>query len=94
MRTAPGVALVLTAKDVPGKNDVSPFAGDDPMFADGLVQYYGQSLFAVAADTMAQARAAARLAVVEYEDRPRDPHHRPGDGGEIPAGAALYHAAG
>ena len=45
--------------DVPGKNDVSPFAGDDPMFADGLVQYYGQSLFAVAADTMAQARAAA-----------------------------------
>ena len=70
VRTAPGVAIVLTAKEVPGVNDVSPFAGDDPMFADGLVQYYGQSLFAVAADTMAQARAAARLAVVEYEDRP------------------------
>src|SRR5262249_19034816 len=30
----------------------------------------GQSLFAVAADTIAEARAAARLAVVEYEDRP------------------------
>ena len=70
VRAAPGVAIVLTAKDVPGVNDVSPFAGDDPMFADGLVQYWGQSLFAVAADTIAQARAAARLAVVEYEDRP------------------------
>jgi xanthine dehydrogenase large subunit len=70
VRTAPGVAIVLTAKDVPGVNDVSPFAGDDPLFADGLVEYWGQSLFAVAAETMAQARAAARLAVVAYEDRP------------------------
>jgi xanthine dehydrogenase large subunit len=70
VRTAPGVAIVLTAKDVPGVNDVSPFAGDDPMFADDLVQYWGQSLFAVAAETMAQARAAARLAVVTYEDKP------------------------
>jgi xanthine dehydrogenase large subunit len=68
--TAPGVAAVLTAKDVPGVNDVSPFAGDDPMFADGLVEYCGQSLFAVAAETIAHARAAARLAIVEYEDRP------------------------
>jgi xanthine dehydrogenase large subunit len=70
VRAAPGVVAVLTAQDVPGVNDVSPFAGDDPMFADGLVEYHGQSLFAVAAETLAQARAAARLAVVEYEDRP------------------------
>jgi xanthine dehydrogenase large subunit len=70
VRVAPGVAIVLTAKEVPGSNDVSPFAGDDPMFADGLVEYWGQSLFAVAGDTMAQARAAARLAIVEYTDRP------------------------
>ncbi len=70
VRAASGVAIVLTARDVPGVNDVSPVAGDDPMFADGLVEYWGQSLFAVAAETVAQARAAARLAVVEYEDRP------------------------
>jgi xanthine dehydrogenase large subunit len=70
VREAPGVACVLTAKDVPGENDVSPFAGDDPMFADGLVEYYGQSIFAVAAETIDQARAAAALASVEYEDRP------------------------
>jgi xanthine dehydrogenase large subunit len=70
VRQASGVACVLTAEDVPGVNDVSPFAGDDPMFADGVVQYHGQSLFAVAAETMAQARDAARLAVVDYEDRP------------------------
>jgi xanthine dehydrogenase large subunit len=67
---APGVVKVLTARDVPGVNDVSPFAGDDPMFADGLAEYYGQSLFAVAAETVEQGRAAAALAVIEYEDRP------------------------
>jgi xanthine dehydrogenase large subunit len=59
----------LTARDVPGANDVSPFAGDDPMFASGSVEYYGQSLFAVAAETIEQARAAAVLAAIEYEDR-------------------------
>jgi xanthine dehydrogenase large subunit len=67
---APGAVCVLTARDVPGVNDISPFAGDDPMFADGLVEYYGQALFAVAAETIGQARAAAALAQVDYEDRP------------------------
>ncbi len=70
VRTAPGVICVVTAQDIPGVNDVSPFKGDDPMFADGLVEYHGQSLFAVAAETVALAREAAKLAVVDYEDLP------------------------
>src|SRR3569833_2003019 len=52
------------------KNHYSPIMGDDPIFAEDLVQYVGQCLFAVAAETLAQARAAAALAVVEYEDLP------------------------
>lgn len=70
VRNARGVACVLTAADIPGVNDVSPVAGDDPMFADGLVEYYGQSLFAVAADSLENAREAAKLARIEYEDKP------------------------
>lgn len=70
VREQPGVVSVLTAEDIPGVNDVSPIAGDDPMFADGLVQYYGQSLFAVAASTIEQARNAANFAKVEYDDLP------------------------
>lgn len=70
VREAEGVAAVLTARDIPGINDVSPIMGDDPVFADGLVQYVGQSLFAVAAETVDQARAAANLAIVDYEDLP------------------------
>jgi len=68
VRSAAGVVAVLTAKDVPGKNDYGPVIADDPIFATTLVQYVGQSIFAVAAHTVDQARRAARLAVIEYED--------------------------
>jgi len=88
VRTAPGVCLVLGAKDVPGKNDVSPTGTeDDPVFADGVVEFAGQCLFAVAATTREQARRAARLAQVDYEDldpvldiqaaRPREVYVKP-----------------
>ncbi|PZQ63973.1 MAG: xanthine dehydrogenase molybdopterin binding subunit [Phenylobacterium zucineum] len=70
VRAAPGVVAVLTPEDIPGKNDISPFAGDDPMFAEGIVSFVGQPLFAVAADSLPKARAAAALAVVEYADLP------------------------
>ncbi|SKA30633.1 xanthine dehydrogenase molybdopterin binding subunit [Consotaella salsifontis] len=69
-RRAPGVVAVLTAADIPGQNDYSPVMGDDPIFADGFVFYIGQPLFAVAAETLDQARRAAALAVVDYEDLP------------------------
>jgi xanthine dehydrogenase large subunit len=69
VRTAPGVALVLTANDLPGVNDISPTGTkDEPVLAEGTVHFHGQPIFAVAADTIDQARAAARLAEVEYDD--------------------------
>jgi len=64
---SPGVAAVLTARDVPGVNDVGPSFPGDPIFADGLVEYHGQSMFAVAAETLDQARAAAARIRVEYD---------------------------
>ena len=70
VRASPGVVLVLTAKDIPGQNDVSPVVHDDKLFAEEEVLYVGQSLFAVAATSIAAARAAAAKAVVEYEDLP------------------------
>src|SRR6266540_837799 len=68
VRAAPGVVAVITARDIPGKNDYGPVIADDPIFATAMVQYFGQSIFAVAAKTVEQARRAARLAVIEYED--------------------------
>ncbi|MGQ0428385.1 MAG: xanthine dehydrogenase molybdopterin binding subunit [Gammaproteobacteria bacterium] len=68
VRRAPGVVAVLTAADVPGENNHSPVAHDDPIFATDTVEYAGQSLFAVLATSVNCARRAARLARVEYED--------------------------
>jgi len=68
VRRAPGVVAVMTAADIPGENNCGPVIADDPIFAPGLVQYVGQSVFAVAAETVDQARKAAKLATIEYED--------------------------
>ena len=69
VRTAPGVRLVLTGKDMPASNDISPTGRhDEPVLADGLVQFHGQPIFAVIAETREQARRACRLAKVEYEE--------------------------
>jgi xanthine dehydrogenase large subunit len=70
VRAFPGVVDVVAAGDIPGRNDVSPTFGDDPLFAEGEVIYVGQSLFAVAAESLAIAREAAGRAVAVYEDLP------------------------
>lgn len=71
VRAAPGVVAVLTAADIPGKNDVSPAMGDDPMFASDHVEFVGQALFAVVAHTRDQARRAVRLVkTVIDEEKP------------------------
>ena len=70
VRAAPGVVAVIAAGDVPGANNVGPVIADEPVFAEDLVQYAGQSIFAVAAETVEQARRAARLAVIDYEELP------------------------
>ncbi len=70
VRHAPGVAAVVTASDIPGTNDYGAIVADDPIFADALVQYVRQAIFAVAAHTIAQARRAVRLAVIDYEALP------------------------
>ena len=64
VKNHPGVLAVLTAKDIPGLNDCSPSAGDDPILADKTIQYHGQPIFCVAAKTRQAARQAARLAKI------------------------------
>jgi xanthine dehydrogenase large subunit len=65
VQAAPGVIAVLTAKDIPHRNDCSPGPGDDPIFAVDEIQFHGQVIFAVVATTRDQARRAARLAKIE-----------------------------
>ena len=70
VKTARGAACVIYAKDIPGHNDISPFGGDDPLFAQEKVEYAGQPIFAVAAASRELAYRAAQLAVIDYEPLP------------------------
>ena len=70
VRQAPGVIAVLTVADIPAENNCGPIIHDDPILADGVVHYVGQPIYAVIAASHDQARRAARLGQVEYEELP------------------------
>ncbi len=61
VRAAPGVVAVLTAADLPFANDVSPSVHDEPLLAVSRVNYVGQPVFLVVAESHLAARKAARL---------------------------------
>jgi len=68
VRAAPGVVTVMAAEDLPFANDVSPSVHDEPLLADGTVNYVGQPIFVVAATSHHAARRAARKAMVNYAE--------------------------
>ncbi|WP_137817323.1 xanthine dehydrogenase molybdopterin binding subunit [Pseudomonas sp. 2FG] len=63
-----GVTLVITSKDVPGQLDIGAVVPGDPLLADGIVEYVGQPIIAVAAKDLDTARKAAMAAIIEFED--------------------------
>jgi xanthine dehydrogenase large subunit len=67
VRCSPGVVCVLTAKDVPGQLDIGPVFPGDLLLTDEIVEYIGQPIFIVAARSHYQARVAARLGSIDYE---------------------------
>lgn len=64
----PGVQAIATFDDAPTRHGLG--IADHPIFAGSTVRYHGEPLAAIAADTLAQARAAARVIVVEYAALP------------------------
>jgi xanthine dehydrogenase large subunit len=66
---APGVVAVLSAKDIPGVNDFGHAQrGDDRVFAGDLIEYEGQIVCAVVAETLPAARRAAKLVRIDCEE--------------------------
>ncbi len=66
-----GVMAVITAEDIPGENNIGPVVHDEPILTQGKILFAGQPIFAVAAQTLAQARDAAQYAKIEYQ--PKEP---------------------
>lgn len=65
-----GVEIVITAKDIPGKNIYGVLAPDQPVLCDKRVKYLGDMVAAVFADDVETAEKAAELVKVEYEVLP------------------------
>ena len=69
---APGVAAVLTAKDVPGMNDVGAIRHDEPLFAaeGSEASFQGHVVAMVVGESYEACRLAGAKVKVEYEPLP------------------------
>ena len=66
----PGVRGMIQAQDIPGNPVLASFAGDEPVFASDTVQYIGQVVGIMLAETTALARRAARLVKLDIDVLP------------------------
>ena len=62
--------LAITASDIPGRNDVGPIFGPEPILAASVAEYLGQPIAAIAAPSLELAREAARAVRAHYRERP------------------------
>lgn len=69
-RSAPGVRRIITSLDVPGDNRVGTWTPQQPIFCTDKVEFLGDVLAMVVADTAAHARAAAKLVRIDYTEEP------------------------
>lgn len=66
----PGVRDVILARDIPGDPLLGNFSHDEPVFAQDTVQHIGQVIGVVVADTVMQARRAARQVTCRIDALP------------------------
>ena len=69
-RLVPGVAAVLTHKEITGTNRLGVFEKDQPILADDTVRHYGDAVALVVAESQAALAAGLAAVVVHYEPLP------------------------
>lgn len=69
-RGVDGVRAVLTAADIPGRNQVGAVIPDEPLLAENSVDFMGQPIAMVVADDPATAALAAGLITADIEQLP------------------------
>jgi len=63
-----GVASILSAADIPGANQMGPVIHDEPCLAEEEVNFIGQAVLLIAAETDEIAIEAESLIRIEYEE--------------------------
>ncbi len=64
----PGVIEILTAKDIPGENQIGGIVPDEPLFAEKEVEFMGQPIALVVAESERAARSARRLIRLDLKE--------------------------
>lgn len=64
--SSPGVVRIITAKDLVGDNQIGGILPDEPLLADGVVDFCGMPVALVLAETESQARHAAKLITADF----------------------------
>lgn len=64
----PGVAAVLTAEDIPGENQIGGIIKDEVCLAQTHVQFAGEPVAVIAADSRQEAEAAMKQIILEVEE--------------------------
>jgi len=62
-----GVHAILTAKDIPGENQMGPVIHDEPCLAEKEVTFIGQAIILIAAETKEALHEAEKLIQIDYE---------------------------
>ncbi len=63
----PGIHAILSAKDIPGENQMGPVVKDEPCLAQNEVTFIGQAVLLIAADSKEKALAAEEKIRIEYK---------------------------
>ncbi|MHA1667375.1 MAG: xanthine dehydrogenase molybdopterin binding subunit [Candidatus Heimdallarchaeaceae archaeon] len=65
-----GVHKIITAKDIPGINQIGRIIQDEPLLAEEEVHFIGQPIAVIFAETKEQAKHARELISIDYEELP------------------------
>ncbi len=69
-KNTPGVYAIISAKDVPGDNQVGAIIQDEPLFAEKEIHYIGQPIALIVAESEQIARRAKKSIQIEIEELP------------------------
>ena len=69
-RELKGVKAILNYLSIPGDNQMGPIKHDEPCLAENHVEFIGQTIAVIAAETREIAIKAASLIEIEYEELP------------------------
>ncbi|NOZ45549.1 MAG: xanthine dehydrogenase molybdopterin binding subunit [Chlorobi bacterium] len=64
-----GVHAILSYKDIPGKNQMGPIIHDEVVLAENEVQFIGQAILLIAAESEEIAEKAISIIEIEYEEK-------------------------